>query len=390
MTRQERIYLDYCAGAPLRPSAQAAILEGFRAAQPGNPSSIHSHGRAQEATLAEARAIIASCLQARPFDVILTGSGTEANNLAIFGVTAIKRNRARRLILSAVEHASCLEPARQLEKQGWELVQLPVSRQGRLDLAALERALSIDTALVSIQAANPEAGFTLDVAEAGRLTRKAGTHLHVDASVAAGRIPIGLETFGCDLISISSVKVGGPGGAGALVLRRGISLEPVLWGGPQERGRRPGASPVPLMKGFAEALRASTLSCESEAARLTALTGQIYHAMREHSAGCIRLTPEEGQENILPGVLCLGFPMLEGQSILMNLDILGTSIAAGTPCSSGSLEPPQALLAIGCTDSEARGAIRISLGWATHEDEVHTFVTQLGAVVSRLSSMTRH
>lgn len=379
-----RLYFDYCAGAPLRLGARRVLLEALQGIEPGNPSSIHALGRAQEAILASARARIASAVGARPFDVTLTSSGAEANNLAIMGCCTPESPKPKRLVLSTLEHSSCQEPARWLARQGWELITVPVSREGQVDLPSLERALHSGVTLVSIQAANPEVGVVLNLGPAAEMVRKSGALLHTDAAVAAGRCPVSLEALGCDLLTISSAKVGGPGGAGALITRRGISVEPLIRGGPQERGRRAGSISSPIALSFAEAFVEALVTREAESVRLKRLVAQLWEGLKDRTGPVQRITPSDEHANILPGVLCLQYPGVEGQSLLMNLDLLGCCIASGTPCSSGSLEPSPALLALGYADVEARCAIRISLGWNTSDQEIQHLLKQLDRVTQRL------
>ncbi len=348
-------YLDYNASAPVKPAVIAAIAEALGRA--GNPSSVHGFGRAARRALEQARASVAALVGAPPAAVLFTSGGTEANNQALASV------RGPRLV-SAVEHPSVLEAAPEAER-------LPVDAQGTVDLAYLEdRLAAIRPALVSVMLANNETGVLQPVAEVARRAHHYGALVHCDAVQAAGKIGVDFDTLGVDFLTLSAHKLGGPQGVGALILGPGIEPAALLRGGGQERRWRPGTENLPAIVGFG---RAAELAREDRdfGRRTAALRDRLEAAIRAlapaapiHGAGSPRL----------PNTSCLGMPGVSNHTQLIALDLAGIAVSTGAACSSGKVGPSHVLAAMGVAPAAAAEAIRISLGWASSEDDVDRLI----------------
>lgn len=346
-------YLDYNATAPIRPEARSAVLAAL--AEPANPSSVHGFGRRARAALERARHVVATAVGGSSDGVIFVSGGTEANNLVLRGIGGPA-------LVSAVEHPSVLEmePA---------APRIQVDGEGRIELAALERLIAEHRPrLVSVMLANNETGVIQPVAEAARLIHAAGGLLHVDAAQALGRVPVAMADLGADLLTLSGHKLGGPPGAGALVLREGLTLDPVQRGGGQELRRRAGTEALPAILGMAAAIEAIRPDEPGHMKvlrdRLEARIGEACAAARIVGVGAERL----------PNTSCLLLSGLEGATQLMALDLAGVAVSTGSACSSGKVGPSHVLLAMGLCEAEARCAIRISLGWASTEADVERFL----------------
>lgn len=347
------VYLDYNATAPVRPEARAAVLAAL--AEPANPSSVHGFGRRARAALERARRTVARAVGAAPEGVIFVSGGTEANNLALHGVGGP-------VLASAVEHPSVLEA-------GPAAARIPVDGEGRADLAALERLVAGHRPrLVSLMLANNETGVVQPVAEAARLARAAGALLHVDAAQALGRMPVAMADLGADLLSLSGHKLGGPPGAGALVIGDGVALSPVQRGGGQELRRRAGTEALPAILGMAAAIEAIGLE---ERGRVRILRDQLEAGIRE-ACPAARIVGAGAER--LPNTTCLLLPGIEGATQLMALDMAGVAVSTGSACSSGKVGPSHVLLATGLSEAEASCAIRVSLGWASSAADVERFL----------------
>ncbi|MGK7865904.1 cysteine desulfurase family protein [Falsiroseomonas sp. E2-1-a20] len=352
------LYLDANASEPLRPAARAAVLAALDLA--GNPSSVHAAGRAARRLLDRARDQVVA--RFGPAEVVFTAGGTEANALAIRGLAA-----GRRVLVGATEHPAVLAAA-----PGAAL--LPVRPDGTLDLDALEAALRGAPALVCLMAANNETGVIHPVAAAAALCRRHGALLHVDAVQAAGRIPVTLEAFGADSLAISGHKLGGPKGAGTLLLRPGLGLAPLIAGGGQERGRRGGTEPLPAIAGLGAAAEAAD---PAEAARLAALRDAI-------EAGCHGAEVSGAGAPRLPNTTSLILPGHAAETQVIALDLAGMQVSAGAACSSGKVGRSHVLAAMGL----AEGAIRVSLPWDAPPDAAERFVQAWSAMRDRLSRRT--
>lgn len=368
-----RIYLDYNATAPADPGVSQAIAplaEVF-----GNASSIHWAGREARRHLEAARTALAARSGRTPSEVIFTSGGSEANNLALRGALGPLPGR-RRLITSAVEHPSVRVTAEALAKAGVEHLEIPVDPEGRLDLAALERALAGPPALVSIMAVNNETGVRSPLSEVLALTRAAGALLHVDAIQAVGRVPVPWEA---ELISISGHKLGAPKGAGALLRKKSVPLEPLILGGPQERGLRAGTEPVASFAGLAAAVDRSIDREASEVLRLSQLQGALEDGLRALGAEIVGAGAPRVANTTLFTV-----EGLEAESLLQALDLEGIAASSGSACSSGSVEPSHVLLAMGRSRGQALSAIRVSTGLRTVREDIDALLAVLPGLLARI------
>jgi len=366
------VYLDYNAGAPLRPDVAAAITAAW--AEPGNPSAVHGPGRAARLRLETARSQVAALVGADPAGLVFTSGGTEANALLLAGIAA------PRLLVSAIEHPSLAVPA---AARGGE--EIAVDGDGRLDLADLERRLAADPrpALVSVMLANNETGILQPVAEAARLAHAHGGWLHCDAAQATGRMPVSLDGLAADFLTLSAHKMGGPPGIGALVLARpGQSLAPLLQGGGQETQRRAGTENLPGIIGFgaASALVGDDLARPEPISAIRALRDRLERlvlarvpAARVIGAGLPRLA----------NTTCLALPGLAGATQVMALDLAGIAVSAGPACASGRQRSSRVLAAMGLPEAIAGSAIRISLGWASQASDIDRFVAVWGELAAR-------
>jgi cysteine desulfurase len=370
-----RHYLDFNATSPVRNEARAAMLDAL--ALPGNPSSVHAEGRAARAVVEAAREDIARLTGAAPERLTFTGSGSEANNLALAGL------RPGRVVVSAIEHASVLRPAAE-RRGGFAFV--PVSREGVVDLDALEEALDEPAeggpTLVSVMYANNETGVIQPVREVVALARRAGALVHVDAVQAAGRIAIDFDALGCDLMSFSAHKIGGPKGVGALARREGLSLAPLVAGGGQERGLRAGTENVAGIAGFGAAAAAARkeLADGREASRLATLRDRIESAVRGASrraaiigAGAPRLC----------NTSCIAMPGMKSETQVMAFDLAGIAVSAGSACSSGKVEPSHVLTAMDLPAEVADSAVRVSLGFSSTEADADAFIAEWRRLAAR-------
>jgi cysteine desulfurase len=378
-----RHYLDHASTSPPRPEVVAAIRDWYEAGAAADPGRVHTEGRMARAVIEDARDQIAAFLGTRPRQVVLTSGGTEAVNTAVFGAAALRPGAP--VVLADVEHSAVRESSRRAGPV--ELV--GVDHEGRLDLEALsETMMRLDAAgtpagLVHCQLANHEVGTVQPVAEAVAIAHAHGALLHVDACAAAGHMTLGADELGADLVSVSAHKLGGPPGAGALVLRRGLRLDPLMVGGDQERARRAGLEVVPAVVGFAAASAALSLDGR--------LAAEAADARRRTDAVVEAATAVEGvrqigaREDRLPHVVCFVVEGVEAEGVVLGLDQAGVAVHSGSSCSSESLAPSAVLEAMGV---DAARSLRASVGWSTVDDDVQAFADALSEVVGRLRSLS--
>jgi cysteine desulfurase len=375
----ERVYLDYNATAPARPAVAAAMTRALEVA--GNPSSVHAEGRAVRAMVEEAREKVAALVGARARDVVFTSGGTEAANTVLS--PTLRRGNAtgpRRCLVSATEHV-CVLQGNRFEPEAVET--LPVSREGRVDLADLESRLANGPpALVSIQAANNETGVIQPIAEAARLTHAAGGLFHTDAVQAAGKIRLDMAEAGVDALTLSAHKLGGPAGVGAIVLKEGVQLEgKLLRGGGQERGWRGGTENVAGIVGFGAAAASAAAELEAFATRLAALRAKL-------EAEILRLWRDAtifgAAAERLANTTAFAVPGIKAETLLMRLDLDGIAVSSGSACSSGKMRRSHVLDAMHVPHDVASGAIRISSGWNTREEDVMCFAQALERALDAL------
>jgi len=386
-------YLDYAASAPLRPEALAAMLP-FLEQPVANPSSQHGPGRAARGAVETAREQVAALVGAAPSQVVFTSGGTEADNLAVKGTVLAREPGARHLVASAVEHHAVLDAAESaVADLGGELTLAPVDQTGRVDLAGLEASLRPGrTALVALMAANNEVGTAQPVAEAAALARRAGAVLLCDAVQAAGTPGLDLDAVGADLVALAAHKLGGPTGVGALVVRQGLDLRPLVHGGGQERGLRSGTLPVAALAGFGAAAAVALPERAAHAPRVARLRGRLLAGLRAAElALTVNGNPTGGLDQrdgslggSLPGLLSVRFPGRRAEDLLLLLDRAGVACSAGSACASGAVTASHVLLAMGRTPSEARETIRFSLGWGSTEADVDDAVDAVGRALAVL------
>jgi cysteine desulfurase len=387
-----RIYLDHNATTAVDPAVLDAMLPYF-STDFGNASSIHAFGQRARAAVETAREQVAALLNARPQEIVFTSGGTESDNHAIFGValysftslTSSTSSTSPHVIATTIEHEAVLNACQALEKQGVAVTYLPVNSEGLIHLDDLRRALRPETVLITVMHANNELGTIQPLSEIGRIAAEADVYFHTDAVQSAGKIPVDVKALQLDLLSVSGHKLYAPKGIGALFIKNGTRLRQFLYGGHHQRGFRPGTENVAGIVGLGKAAELARLSLEKDAARISRLRDTLEQAIlarvpdsRVNSANAPR-TPNTS--NIL-------FPGLEGESLVIALDLKGLACSTGAACSSGALEPSQVLTAIGLPPSEARASIRFSLGRHTTESEINDALELIPAAVSHLRKLS--
>ena len=380
------IYADHAATTAVTDTALAAMLPHFTRDY-GNPSSLYRFAQEGKTHLEEARAQVAACLNAKPEEIYFTSGGTEADNWALRGVAelmALKGKKTGHIITSAIEHHAILHTAQYLEKQGYEVTYLPVDREGLVDPAAVEQAIRPDTILISVMAANNEIGTIQPIAEIGAIARAHKVLFHTDAVQAVGHIPVDVEGWNVDLLSLSGHKFGGPKGIGALYMRKPLRLPALIQGGGQEKGRRSGTENVPGAVGMAAALKEAVDRLPEESARLTALRDKLIAGLSKLPYTSLTGHPSKR----LPGTASFVFEGVEGEALLLHLDAKGICASSGSACSSASLDPSHVLLSIGLPHAIAHGSLRLSLGPDNTEEEVDYILKEVPAVVAYLREMS--
>lgn len=380
-----RVYMDHAATTPVHP-AVAEVVQRCVAEVWGNPSSIHSFGREALAAIEVAREQVAALIGVGPQEILFTGGGTEADNLAVLGAARLRRERGNHLITSAVEHHAVLHPCRYLaEKEGFRLTILPVDAEGLVDPEDLRRAMTPETVLVSVMLANNEVGAVQPVKELAAIARGGGALFHTDAVQAVGQIPVDVADLGVDLLSISGHKIYGPKGVGALYIRRGVRLEPVFHGGGQERRLRPGTENVPGIAGLGKAAELARLELGERAAHAASLRERLLAGVMERIPDVVlngHLTRR------LPGNLNISLLYVQAESVLLNLDLKGIAASSGAACAAGSLEPSHVLEAMGLPSERVQGALRLSLGRGNTGADVDYVLAVLPSIVEKLRQMS--
>jgi len=373
------IYLDNNATTRVCDAAIAAMAPYWRE-QYGNPSSLHRAGQTARAAIETARAQVAGLIGARPREVVFTGGGTEADNLAILGTLAAYPTR-RHIVTTAVEHVAVHSLCGRLAKEGYRVTLVGVDPLGGLDLAALESAVGPDTALVSVMHANNETGVIFPVEQVAAIARARGVVLHVDSVQTVGKMPVDVAALGADLVSLSAHKIHGPKGAGALYVRPGARLRSQQVGGHQERDLRPGTENVPAIVGFGAAADAAGRELAATSARMVEMRDALEHAI---IASCPDSSVNGDRTNRVCNTTNIAFPGLEAEAILIALSQEGVCASAGSACSSGALEPSHVLAAMGVPTVAAKGAVRFSLSRETTEEEIATAARIVQDVIQRL------
>ena len=378
------VYADNAATTPVTPAVLEAmtpwLMENY-----GNPSSIYSIGRAARTAVEKARRQVATALNAEPGEIYFTSCGTEADNWALKG--SMRRWAAKgkkHLITAAFEHHAILHSAKALEKEGFEVTYLPVTPEGLVDPAELEKAIREDTALVSIMLANNEIGTVQPIAELAAIAHAHGAWFHTDAVQAVGHIPVDVKALGVDMLSLSGHKFHAPKGVGALYVKKGILPNIFMDGGAQEKGRRAGTENLASIVGLGEAITVATASLEENMARITAMRDRLIDSLLQLP----RTRLNGSQEHRLPGNLNISFEGIEGESLLLRLDMAGICASSGSACTSGSLDPSHVLMAIGLKHEVAHGSLRLSLSELTTEEDIDYIIAQVPPIVEGLRAMS--
>lgn len=377
------VYLDHNSTTPIDPAVREAMLP-YLAEKFGNPSSLHAFGRTARVAVDEARDSVASIVGADPATMVFTSSGSEANNLAIRGIAAARRDWGRHLVVSAVEHSSVLETCKALEADGFSTTMVAVDDTGMVEPEAVVEAITDETLLVAVMHANNEVGTIQPVQEVVGAAHERSVPVLVDAVQTVGKIPLDVSALGCDMLSFSCHKLYGPKGAGVLYVRRGLKLKPMITGGAHERRRRAGTENVPAIVGFGVACRLAAERREEDEKRLLALRDRLWKGIAERVGGS-HLNGHPVSR--IPNTLNVSFDGVEGETVVINLDLKGVAVSTGSACASGTLEPSPTLLAMGLGEARAKGGVRFSLGRSTTEDEIDRLLAILPPVVERLRSL---
>ncbi len=382
----QRIYLDHNATTPLHPDVLDVMTKVLRE-DFGNPSSVHHFGQKAKSVIDQARSAVAALLGGDPSEIVFTSGGTESDNFAIRGVAeALERSGRRHLIATAIEHEAVLNTLKALAKRGWTTTLLPVDQSGVVSPDALRDALTDQTAIVSVMHANNEIGTIQPIAELARLAHDRGALFHTDAVQTAGKIALDVKALGVDLASISAHKFYGPKGVGAIWIRRGLRLLPLMSGGKHERSRRAGTENVAGIAGMGEAATRARGKMADEALRLTALRDRLEDAVLRAVPG----TAVNGARAArVANTTNISFDRIEAESLLIALDLEGVAVSTGSACSSGTLEPSHVLKAMGFPAHRTQNSIRFSLGAANTEAEIDRVVAILPTVVEKLRNLTR-
>ncbi|MBF0427894.1 MAG: cysteine desulfurase [Magnetococcales bacterium] len=373
------IYLDHNATSPLRPGIAEVVFSALSQLT-GNPSSVHGAGRASRQKLDEARRAVAALVEVHESRVVFTSGGSESNNLALFGVAA-HRGFQGTILTSSVEHPSILSTCEQLAHRGMKVIRLPVDSAGRVDPADVAATLDKSTVLVSIMAANNETGVLQPIAAIGAICRQAEVLFHTDATQWMGKIPLLPDSFHVDLLTLSAHKLGGPKGTGALIVGPSIRLEPHILGGGQERGRRAGTENLPGIVGFGAAATQVKTAMTTEAEAMARMQQQL-------EDGILATLPDAvifgNTAQRLPNTTAVGMRGVDGETLVMTLDLAGFAISSGAACSSGRTTPSHVLVAMGVEQEFNQSAVRISLGWDTSAHAVDLFINAFSRSVNRL------
>lgn len=385
MTEPKRIYMDHTAGRPVDPRVIEAMLPYVKTFY-GNPSSMHIFGQEAKKALEEARAKVAELINAeRKEAIIFTSGATESNNMAIKGVANRNKDRGTRILTSSIEHMSVVNTVKYLTTKGFEAVFLPVDNYGFVNFESLEKQLTDRTVLVTIVYANGEIGTIEPIKEIGKVVHGKNAYLHVDATAACGQIPIDVENENIDLLTISSNDIYGPKGVGALYIKDGVRIEPLLHGGGQERGLRSGTENLPGIVGFGKAAEIAKREMQTESERLTKLRDRFIEGLlKPIPYSFLNGHPTER----LPDNVSVRYSFIEGESMLLSLQMSGVAASSGSACTAKTLEPSHVLLAIGLKHEEAHGSLMFTLGRQNTEEEVDLVASLMPSIVKRLRAMS--
>jgi len=381
-----RVYFDYNATTPPAPEVTEAVVRVTRDIF-GNASSVHHFGQQAKAAIDEARSAVASLINADPSEVVFTGGGTEADNFAVRGAAdALEASGRTHLVASAIEHEAVLNTLRALARRGWRTTLLPVDESGIVAPDRLREAITADTAIVSVMHANNEIGTIQPVRELAAIAHEHGALMHTDAVQSAGKIAIDVRALGVDLLSLSAHKFNGPKGAGALWIKRGTRIHPILTGGKHERNRRAGTENVPAIAGLGVAARLAAGKLADQDARVGALRDRLEEGILRGVPGTV---VNGARTSRVPNTTNISFDHVEAESLLIALDLDGVAVSTGSACSSGSLEPSHVLRAMGLPAHRTQNSLRFSLGLFSTDEEVDRVVEILPRLVEKLRGLTR-
>lgn len=380
----KRVYMDNNATTKVDEEVLQTMIPYFSEYY-GNPSSIHRIGQEVRKAVEDARDTVAGIFEVEPSELIFTSCATEANNMAIRGVARAYKHRGNHIITTAIEHDSVLNTCKSLEKEGFDVTYLPVDSYGTVNVEVLKNAIRPDTILISIMHANNEIGTIQPIEELGALAKERKIFFHVDAVQSVGKLSVKPKKMNIDIMTLSGHKFYGPKGIGAMYVRKGIKIEKIITGGHQERARRPGTENVPGIIGLAAALKKSVANMEEEFAREKELRDYMENRIKEEIPEIII---NGHPQKRTPGTLSVTIKYVEGESILLNLDLKGIAVSSGSACTSGSLDPSHVILAIGVPIEHAHGTIRFSLGRYNTKEEVDYVLEQLVPIVAKLRAMS--
>jgi len=377
------VYLDHAATTPVHPEVIAAMLPYFQPMY-GNASSVHAFGRKGRMAIDNAREVLAKALGAQTNEIYFTSGGTESDNIALVGVAEAMADKGRHIITSSIEHHAILDTCAHLAKKGYEITYLPVDSEGLVNPEDVKAAIRPDTILISIGHANNEMGAIQPIAEIGAIAKAHGVYLHTDAVQSFGILPVDVNELQVDLLSLSGHKIYGPKGIGALYVRRGTRIRPIMFGGGQERKMRPGTENVPGIVGLAKAVELAMADREEQAERLTQLRDKLIAGLTAVPDVKLNGHPEKR----LPGNVNVSVKYVEGESLILSLDLRGIAVSSGSACTSGSLDPSHVLIAMGLDHLQAHGSLRLTLGRDTTEEDIDYVLEVFPEVVARLRSMS--
>jgi cysteine desulfurase len=380
----ERRYFDYSATTPVDPEVLNEMIPHFTN-EFGNPSSIYTYGRESKKTIENARESIASLIGADPKEIFFTGGGSEADNWAIKGIAMSLRDKGNHIITSNIEHHAVLHVCEYLEKHGFKVTYLPVDKDGLISLEDLKKEITDSTILISIMYANNEIGTIQPIEEIGKIAKEHKIYFHTDAVQALGNVKINVKNMNIDLMSMSAHKVYGPKGVGALYISKGVKIEPLIHGGAQERKKRAGTENVPGIAGFGKAAEIANNNLDKNIEYLTKLRDKLIKEIT-NNIDYVKLNGHPIKR--LPGNVNISFQFIEGEALLLSLDMVGICGSSGSACTSGSLDPSHVLLAIGLPHEIAHGSLRLSLGRFTKEEDIDYVLQELPKITNRLRSMS--
>ena len=380
----KRIYMDHNATTPVHPEVIDAMLPYLRE-EWGNPSSIHWAGRKPKKGIDEARDQVAKILNADPSEIIFVSNGSEGNNFAIKGILEAKRGKGNHIITTKVEHPSILGTCKHLARSGFDVTYLDVDSDGLLDLDQLRGAIKPETVLITIMFANNETGVIFPVEEIGKIAREHKVTFHTDAIQGVGKVPIDVERDNIDMLTLSGHKLYAPKGIGAVYVKRGVRVQPLIHGGHQERNRRAGTEDVASIVALGKACEVAMRDMEKETEHLLKLRSRLEKGLLQ---GVSHTRINGHPEKRIPNTANIAFDFVEGESILLNLDMKGVAASSGSACTSGTLEPSHVLVAMGVSLEDSHGSVRFSLGRSNTEEDVDYVIDALPSLVERLRSMS--